>query len=203
MHRWRRWLSFHYLSLGNIQVLSGRKSETEAAVPSSKGQSVLHTRPVPLLQRKQVLHSPSAGRAAAGGLTPGPPRGRARGRGRGPSSSLAGRLAPLRLRRRRGFGVGLRNGGLHILQPAAGRRHPEEPPAPDGAAGRRPGMEPRPALAVEGRQEEGRGGRPGSCGRGERGSEARLGVTAPSVTLVDTGARRGALAAGTAGRPSP
>lgn len=52
--RWRRWLSFHYLSLGNVQVLSGRRSYIEAAVPSSKGQSLLYIRLV-LLLRSEVV----------------------------------------------------------------------------------------------------------------------------------------------------
>lgn len=57
------------------------------------------------------------------------------------------------------------------------------PPPPLGAAGpgRRSVPPPRycgPARSrFEGRQEKGRGGRPGSCGRDVRGCEARLGVT--------------------------
>ena len=42
----------------------------------------------------------------------------------------------------------MRNGGLRVLQPALGCRHPEEPPTPNGAAGRRPGIEALPALAL-------------------------------------------------------
>lgn len=74
--------------------------------------------------------------------------GGARGGARVGSRRVSGRLEVLRLRAAPGDLVGLRNGGLRVLQPALGCRHPEEPPTPNGAAGRRPGIEALPALAL-------------------------------------------------------
>lgn len=117
-------MSSRYISLGNIQALSGRKSDFEAAVPSSKGPSVRYSRPVPLLPA-QAVSAFALGRPSDNTwLTPGPaPKGGPRAETR-PEPCVAGCLAQLRLRRRRGVGVGLRNGGLRFLQPAVGRRHP-------------------------------------------------------------------------------
>lgn len=50
----------------------------------------------------------------------------------------------------RGDRVGLRNGGVHVLRPAVGRGRPEEPPAADDAAGRRPGKSARSPSASGG-----------------------------------------------------
>lgn len=55
--------------------------------------------------------------------------------------------------------VGLRNGGVHVLRPAVGRGRPEEPPAADYAASRRPGKSALFALAA-GVGGQGSGARP-------------------------------------------
>lgn len=57
--------------------------------------------------------------------------------------------------------VGLRNGGVHVLRPAVGRGRPEEPPAADYAASRRPGKLALFALAA-GVGGQGSGARPSS-----------------------------------------
>lgn len=92
-----------------------------------------------------LLHLP---RAATAELIRGPaPWAGLGGGARVGSRCVSGRLEVLRLRAAP-RGLGLRNGGLRVLQPALGCRHPEEPPTPDGAAGRRPGIEALPALAL-------------------------------------------------------
>lgn len=118
---------------------------------------------------------PSAGRAAADRSAPGPAPGVGRGRRRVPSGCVAGSLASC---------AGAEGSGLdaemaasifsgRLLAAAALRSHPPR------TALRAAAQVLSPACScLEGRQEKGRGG---------QGSEAGRGVTAPPVTLVDSG----------------
>lgn len=102
--------------------------------------------------------------------------------------------------------VGLRNGGVHVLRPAVGRGRPEEPPAADYAASRRPGKLALFALAA-GVGGQGSGARPSSgalSGAGTAGmpcSAQRLRARAGAGARGSWARLRPPAAGGPAGRP--
>lgn len=109
----------------------------------------------------------------------------------------------------RGDRVGLRNGGVHVLRPAVGRGRPEEPPAADDAAGRRPGKSAR-SPSASGGGGVGVGGRGARRGRGPAaglpaapaGPRVRCGVGAGRGGC-EPGVRAGARAAPLRCSPRP